>query len=98
MPLVRCDVIRVGQHNFLLIHNPSDKKIKTTKARYDWIIHGHVHNNETDRYPFINGEHKTINVSSEMTKYRPVSLEYLLSLNLDSIKRMRTIDSQPERW
>lgn len=91
-------ILKVGQHNFLLIHNPSDKKIKTTKARYDWIIHGHVHNNEMDRYPFINGEHKTINVSSEMTKYKPVSLEYLLSLNLDSIKRMRTIDSQPERW
>jgi len=91
-------ILRVGQHNFLLIHNPSDNKIKTIKASYDWIVHGHVHNNETHRYPFINGERKTINVSAEMINYKPVSLRYLLSLNLDTIKRMETIDHQPERW
>jgi hypothetical protein len=51
-----------------------------------------------DKYPFINGGRKTMNVSAELTNYKLVSLEYLLSLDLDSIKRMRTIDSQPERW
>jgi calcineurin-like phosphoesterase family protein len=91
-------ILEVGQLSFLLIHNPSDKKIRTIRTRHDWIIHGHVHNNEMDRYPFINGEQKTINVSAELINYKPVSLSYLLSLNLDSIKRMRTIDSQPERW
>jgi len=91
-------ILHIGQHSFLLIHDPEDKKIKTIKASYDWVIHGHVHNNKMDKYPFINGENKTINVSVELTDYKPVSLSYLLSLNLDSIKRMRTINSQPERW
>jgi calcineurin-like phosphoesterase family protein/2'-5' RNA ligase len=94
----RARVLHVERYNFLLIHNPSDEKAKAIKARYDWVIHGHVHNNEMDRYPFINGEQKTINVSAELINYEPVSLGYLLSLGLDSIKRMRTIDSQPERW
>ena len=92
-------------YNVLLIHNPDPtNKYQTpeqTQKLHDWrgwIIHGHVHNHNPDRYPFINGEKKTINVSVELINYKPVSLNYLLSLNLDSIKRMRTIDSQPERW
>lgn len=48
-------------------------------------------------YPFINGEKKTINVSAELLNYRPVDLDFLISLGLDSIKRMDTIDSKPER-
>ena len=87
-------VLRAGGYSFLLIHNPEDRKTEW----HGWIIHGHVHNNKMDRYPFINGERKTINVSVELINYRPVSLSYLLSLGLDSIRRMRTIDSQPERW
>ena len=87
-------VLHVNGYSFLLIHNPEDRKTKW----HGWTIHGHVHNNMMDKYPFINGELKTINVSAELINYKPVSLSYLLSLNLDSIKRMSTIDSQPERW
>jgi calcineurin-like phosphoesterase family protein/2'-5' RNA ligase len=87
-----------GGPKFLLIHNPADQKINYIKGKYDWIIHGHVHNNKMDRYPFINGEEKTINVSVELIDYKPVSLSFLLSLGLDSIRCMRTIDSQPEKW
>lgn len=87
-------VLHVNEYSFLLIHNPEDRKTEW----HGWIIHGHVHNNEMDRYPFINGEQKTINVSVELINYKPVSLSYLLSLRLDSIRRMQTIDSQPERW
>jgi len=50
------------------------------------------------KYPFINGERKTINVGVELTNYRPISLDFLLSLNIGSIKRMETINSKPERW
>jgi len=87
-------VLHVNGYSFLLIHNPEDRNTEW----HGWIIHGHVHNNKMDKYPFINGERKTINVSAELINYKPVSLHHLLSLNLDSIKRMRTIDSQPERW
>ncbi len=97
--------LHVNGYDFLLIHNPNpgDKR-QTEKQKqklqnwHGWVIHGHVHNNKMDGYPFINGERKTINVGVELIDYNPVSLEYLLSLNLGSIKRMRTIDSRPERW
>jgi len=89
----RSRVLNVSGYSFLLIHNPRDRKIEWLKW-HGWIIHGHVHH----KAPFVDGEKKRINVSAEVINYRPVSLEYLLSLNLDSIKRMRTIDSQPERW
>jgi len=93
-------ILHAGGHSFLLIHDPTDEKVKTNHGKYDWLIHGHKHNNNMKDYPFINGERKTINVSVEVINYRPVSLSFLLSskLDLDSIKRMRTIDSEPERW
>jgi calcineurin-like phosphoesterase family protein/2'-5' RNA ligase len=97
--------LHVGGYDFLLIHNPNPNDKHQTQEQkqklrnwHGWVIHGHVHNSEMDNYPFINGERKTINVSVELINYRPVSLDCLLSLDLDSMKRMRTIDSQPERW
>ena len=89
----RARVLRVDDHSFLLIHNPEDRNTNWQ----GWVIHGHVHNNNMDKYPFINGKQKTINVSPELINYKPVSLSYLLSLDLDSIKWMQTIDDQPER-
>lgn len=94
MKFEKAKVLHVGGYSFLLIHNPENRKTEW----HGWIIHGHVHNNKMDRYPFINGEQKTINVSVELINYKPVSLSHLLSLGLDSIRCMRTIDSQPERW
>ncbi len=40
-----------------------------------WIIHGHKHNNQPLEYPFFNRENRTINVSVELTGYRPVNLD-----------------------
>jgi len=87
-------VLHIDRDSFLLIHDPEARDTEW----HGWVIHGHVHNHNMDKYPFINGEQKTINVSLELINYKPVSLSYLLSLDLDSIKRMRTIDDQPERW
>jgi calcineurin-like phosphoesterase family protein/2'-5' RNA ligase len=80
-------------HRFLLIHDPKHLPIQWN----EWIIHGHKHNDDVKNYPFINGEKKTINVSAELVNYRPVSLDYILSLDLDSIERMDTSDSVPHR-
>lgn len=80
---------------FLLIHNPDRKRFP---IKWDgWVIHGHKHDNDVKEFPFINGEKKTINVSAELTNYRPVSLDYIQSLDLDSIVRMDTVDSLPQR-
>jgi calcineurin-like phosphoesterase family protein len=93
--------IHINGYDFLLIHspNPTDKhQTQEQKQKLEnwhgWIIHGHVH----DKASFIDGQKKRINVGVEVIDYKPVSLKYLLSLGLDSIRRMRTIDSQPDRW
>jgi len=97
--------LHVTGYNFLLIHspNPNDKhQTQEQKQKlqnwHGWIIHGHKHNNDLKDYPFINGERKTINVSVELIDYRPLNIDRILSLNIDSIKRMETLNSQPERW
>jgi calcineurin-like phosphoesterase family protein/2'-5' RNA ligase len=84
-------VFRHGRYKFLLIHDPD----RRPSNWHHWTIHGHKHNNDMKHYPFINGDRKTINVCPELLNYRPVSFDFLTSLNLDSIKRMDTIDSVP---
>jgi calcineurin-like phosphoesterase family protein len=94
--LPRFKPLRYKGINFLLIHDLATiKEIKKdydfSNFRYDWVIHGHVHNNKMGKYPFINGEKKTINVSCEVLQYFPLDFDHLISLNLNSIKRMNTI-------
>jgi len=83
------DVIKCGRYTFLLTHDPDRLPIDWN----GWVIHGHKHNNDLKEFCFINGDRKTINVSPELVNYRPVSLGFLASLKLSSIKRMDTIDS-----
>lgn len=90
----RSKTLRYKGYDFLLVHDPE----RRSTPWHGWVIHGHKHNNNMRDYPFINGERKTINVSVELIGYKPVSIDNLISLGLDSIRRMRTIDSQPERW
>ena len=87
------EILKYGNHSFLLVHDPHNLPIKWK----EWVIHGHKHNNEMKEYPFINGINKTINVSAELLNYKPISFEDLLSLDIDSIRRMDTVDSVPER-
>ncbi|MCX6004734.1 MAG: 2'-5' RNA ligase family protein [Chloroflexi bacterium] len=86
-----CEVIHHGRYTFLLTHDPDRLPISWN----NWLIHGHKHNNDMKNYPFINGDRKTINVSPELVNYKPVSLDFIASLKLNSIKRMDTIDSIP---
>jgi calcineurin-like phosphoesterase family protein len=56
---------------FCLVHDPAD-----APAAFDgWVIHGHHHNNDLRHYPFIDFEHRRINVSAEVAGYVPVSLQ-----------------------
>lgn len=87
------EILDFGGHRFLLTHDPNKIPVKWD----GWIIHGHKHNNDIRNYPFINGDKRTINVSIELIGYRPLNLSTLLALDIDSIKRMDTINSQPVR-
>lgn len=87
------EILEYKKHKFLLVHDPDNPPIKWD----GWTIHGHKHNNDMKNYPFINGEKKTINVGAELLNYKPIDLDFIISLKLDSIKRMGLVDSKPER-
>lgn len=82
-------ILEYKAHKFHLMHDPN--RLKSYGA---WIVHGGKHNHDLENYPFINGERKSINVSAELLNYKPVDLDFILSLNLNSIKKMETINSE----
>jgi len=61
---------------FLFVHDP----VMAPAGFEGWIIHGHHHNNQPNIYPFFDPEKKRVNVSVELVKYQPVSLDYIVSL------------------
>ena len=67
-------VMSQGDEEYMLTHRPENA------ARFwdDWIIHGHHHNNHPEQYPFVNPEKQLVNVAVELTKYRPVNVDYVL--------------------
>jgi calcineurin-like phosphoesterase family protein len=65
---------KIGGFDLLFIHDPAG-----APSDYDgWIVHGHAHNNNIREYPFVDFIHRRVNVSIEMTGYRPVSLSTIL--------------------
>jgi len=77
---------------FLLIHDP--EKVRKWDGL---VIHGHEHNNEPEKYPFINGKSKTINVSVELINYTPVSIDFLVD-RMDEIVYWEAIGKEPVLW
>ena len=88
--------VEFAGQRFVLSHRPYRNQLPYPWG--GWLIHGHVHDQQVDIYPFINGREKTINVSAELLNYRPISVRYLLSLELESIYYMKNVDSEPTRW
>lgn len=79
---------------FLLIHDPE----QAPSGYPGWIIHGHMHNHDLDRYPFFNRETRRINTSAELTGYRPVRLESVLNLIRDpAVLVLRSFPQKKER-
>jgi calcineurin-like phosphoesterase family protein len=77
---------------FYLTHDPTF----VPKNWKDWVIHGH-HHKMPDR-PFIDGKNKNINVACELVNYTPVDIDWILSLDLETIERRRdTINKVPIR-
>ncbi|MDI6719340.1 MAG: 2'-5' RNA ligase family protein [Methanomicrobiales archaeon] len=61
---------------FLLLHDPCD----APPDFEGWIVHGHMHNNDLENYPFIHFTNRTINVSAEVIAYSPIALSTLCRL------------------
>ncbi|MDD1705777.1 MAG: 2'-5' RNA ligase family protein [Methanoregulaceae archaeon] len=65
--------LQYGTTDFFFIHDP----VGAPDGFPGWIVHGHLHNNDIVRYPFINAGTRSINVSAELLDYIPVSLQEL---------------------
>ncbi len=73
-----------GSLEFLLKHKPVKPLLY-----FGWLIHGHVHNNNLWKYPFINFKTKTINVSVEVIGYKPLNIAFLLdAINFGQLNKI----------
>jgi calcineurin-like phosphoesterase family protein len=81
---------------FLLIHDPEDVPAGETS----WVLHAHHHNNNIAKYPFINTETRTINVSAELVNYAPVGLDEIARFIRESAPRehLQTLKDARERY
>jgi len=86
-------VLTYKNRDFLLLHRPED----VPSWWKGWVIHGH-HHQRVQKFPFIDGKKRNINVSCELVDYTPVDIDSILTLDIDTIKRMDTINSKPIRW
>jgi len=77
--------LEYNSRKFLLLHDPGD-----IPEGYDgWVIHGHHHNNDLRRFPFINPREKRINVSAEVLGYTPITI-HEISNRLDELEKTGT--------
>jgi calcineurin-like phosphoesterase family protein len=67
-------ILEYGDYKFFLAHEPE----KVPKHWDRWAICGHHHNNKIKEYPFIDRKNKRINISVELTKYKPVEIDELI--------------------
>jgi calcineurin-like phosphoesterase family protein/2'-5' RNA ligase len=70
--------ICVNGIKLFMVHSPHNIPDDVTNDSTYWSIHGHVQNHNVKTYPFINRENHTVNVSVDVTNYRPVSLDEII--------------------
>ncbi len=79
-------ILDYGGFHFLLIHDPA----KIPKTFDGWVIHGHHHNNDLPRYPFIDFLNRRVNVSAEAIGYIPVNLNTICNLIRERMSEGKT--------
>lgn len=74
-------IMDVSGYEIELVHNPSARTGCT-----DYVIHGHIHNNEDSHPEMVTETRKThvrfFNVNLEFHDYKPVELQYILNILL----------------
>ena len=67
-------IIEYKGKKFFLVHDPAN-----VPSNWDgWAICGHHHNNKLEEHPFIDKKNKRVNISTELTKFRPVDMDDLI--------------------
>jgi calcineurin-like phosphoesterase family protein len=94
-PVVDACVVEAGEYRFYCTHRPGD-----APEWWDgWVLHGHHHDNDTERFPFVACDDRRVNVAVELLDYRPVALDALVDL-LDACvpgDRLRDVAAARER-
>lgn len=67
-------ILKFREYKFFLSHDPE----QVPKDWDGWVIFGHHHNNNLEQYPFIDKKKKQINISTELTKFRPILIDDLI--------------------
>jgi calcineurin-like phosphoesterase family protein len=95
-PVLESCILRHGDRRFYCTHRPED----VPDDWDDWAIHGHMHNNDTEAYPFVAFDERRVNVSSELLGYRPIGLETLTALLDDCPEgtRLRDVGEVRDRF
>ena len=75
-PVLDACILEHEGYRFYCTHRPED----IPSDWDDWAIHGHMHNNDTDTYPFVAYDERRVNVSCELLHYRPLTLDVLTTL------------------
>jgi calcineurin-like phosphoesterase family protein len=86
-PVLDSYTVSYQGYQFYCSHYPEDVP---TGASW-WNVHGHVHNNDLEQFPFINPTEKRVNVSCEVLDYKPIDVATLVQL-LDAGERVETFD------
>ncbi len=61
-------------YNFLLIHDVDN----VPENWNDWVIYGHFHNSNLEKYPFIDIKNKRINIGIDLTDFYPINMNNLI--------------------
>ncbi|MBT3537713.1 hypothetical protein HOB76_06165 [Candidatus Woesearchaeota archaeon] len=69
-------IIQYKSKQFMLVHNPRD----IPSDWKGWVICGHHHNNHPNTFPLVNMKDKIINVSTELTDYKPILFDEILEM------------------
>lgn len=64
----------------------------------EWAIHGHMHNNDVEKYPFVAYDNRRVNVSGELLNFRPVSLEAITRLLDECPPETQLRDIDQAKW
>ena len=95
-PVLQACVLEHEGYRFYCTHKPEN-----IPEYWDgWVLHGHMHNNDTMSYPFITYDEQRVNVSSELLNYRPVQLNTITSLLKASSSgtHLRDVDAAKEKF
>ncbi|WP_338741147.1 metallophosphoesterase family protein [Haloplanus salilacus] len=94
-PVLDSCILSHGDYQFYCTHRPED----VPETWDGWVLHGHIHNNDTETYPFVAYDERRVNVSSELLGFRPLTLETVTSV-LDACppgSRLRDVEVARER-